>query len=362
VDDVIGWNFADRTGDPVDTAGHGTHVAGVIAATLGNGEGISGITPVARIMPLKVLDGAGRAPSLRVAEAVVYAADNGARVINLSLGGDGLSPVEVAAVDYAHRKGAVVVAAAGNLGRDTRDYGPAGLRSALTVAATDIDDKRIGFSNFGQAVKIAAPGLDVLSLRARRTDFARAAGMEGYTAGEWFVGPEARYYRATGTSFAAPFVSGLAALIRSRDPGLTNVQVERMLLMSADDVAIPGWDLFTGAGRLNAVRALQADPDWHLVARLDAVRPIREAGRTVVEVLGSVTGSDLAGYRLELGRGETPERWKPIGDLRTTAVPEGRLGVIPVSEITARGEWTVRVVAEDRKGNRRESRGTLNVN
>jgi subtilisin family serine protease len=362
VDDVIGWNFVDRDNDPWDHTGHGTHVAGVIAAATGNGEGIAGISAGVRIMPLKALNLVGKGPSAGIAEAVYYAVRHGARVINLSLGGERLTGVQRRAIEYAHGKGVLVVAAAGNLGRDTAGFGQAALPDILTVAASDVDDKPLRTSNWGRSVKIAAPGLDVLSLRARGTDFNLLAGDPGYRPGAGAVGPGGWYYRASGTSFAAPFVSGVAALLLARNPGLTNVQVERMLLMSADDVALPGWDQLTGAGRLNAVKALRADPDWYLLARLDALRPTREAGRTVVEVLGSVGGSDLGGYRLELGRGETPERWKPIGGVRTEVVAEGRLGVIPVGEITARGAWTVRVVAEDRKGNRRESRGTLNVN
>jgi subtilisin family serine protease len=362
VDDLIGWNFVQHTNNPWDDAGHGTHVAGIIGAATGNGEGIAGIHPRVRIMPLKVLDAAGRGRTSRLAEAIEYAMRHGARIINLSLGGEGISRTERLAVDYAHQKGLLVVVAAGNIGGDTAGYGPAGVPSALTVAATDVEDRAVPFSNRGQAVKIAAPGVDVLSLRARRTDFNLYSDDPEYRPRAGIVGPRARYYRASGTSFAAPFVTGVAALLLARNPGLTNVQVERMLLMSADDVAVPGWDQLTGAGRLNAVKALRADPDWYLLARLDALRPTREAGRTVVEVLGSVGGSDLGGYRLELGRGEAPERWKPIGGVRAEAVPEGRLGGIPVGEITARGAWTVRVVAEDRKGNRRESRGTLNVN
>jgi subtilisin family serine protease len=362
VDDLIGWNFVENNNNPWDHAGHGTHVAGIIAAATGNGEGIAGVNPGVQIMPLKILDFTGRGQSVGLAEAVFYAVKHGARIINLSVGGKGISRTGRLAVDYAHEKGVLVVVAAGNIGGDTADYGPAGLPSALTVAATDPDDKRVRISNWGRAVEIAAPGVDVLSLRARHTDINLALQVDGYKAGAAFVGPEVRYYRASGTSFAAPFVTGVASLLLARNPDLTNVQVERMLLMSADDVGIPGWDQFTGAGRLNAIKALQADPDWYLLARLDALRPTREAGKPVVEVLGSVTGSDLAGYRLELGRGETPDRWKPIGELRPAAVPEGRLGLIPVSEITARGAWTVRVVAEDRKGARRESRGTLNVN
>jgi subtilisin family serine protease len=361
VDDLIGWNFVGRDNNPWDQAGHGTHVAGIIAAAADNGEGIAGINRGVRIMPLKVLNFLGRGRSTGIAEAVYYAARHGARVINLSLGGPELSTVEGRAIEWAARQGAVIVVAAGNMGEDTAKHGPAGVRHVITVAATDPDDKRAGFSNRGQAVKLAAPGVEILSLRARRTDFQLVAGAKGYQPGAAFVGPEARYYRATGTSFAAPFVSGVASLLLARNPALTGVQIERMLLMSADDVDAPGWDVYTGAGRINAARALQADPDWVLLARVSGLQAARDAGRVVVQVRGTVQGSELSGYAIEIGQGPSPAAWKAVTAPQAQGVEDGVLGTIPAAEFTARGPWTVRVVARDRRGQAREARTTFNV-
>lgn len=361
VDDLIGWNFVDNNNNPWDTVGHGTHIAGIIAAATGNGKGIAGINPHVKIMPLKILNAIGRGRSTGLAEAVFYAVRHGARIINLSIGGEGISKTERLALDYAHKMGVLVVVAAGNAGTDTADYGPAGLRSALTVAATDAADKQVGFSNWGQAVKIAAPGVDILSLRARRTDLNLATQVKDYKAGSGFVGPEAMYYRTHGTSFAAPFVSGVASLILSKNPSLTNVQVERMLLMSADDIEVPGWDQYTGAGRLNAMKALRADPDWYLVAQVKAIQPAQAGGRHVIQVHGTALGSSLKGYVLELGKGEAPGAWKRVGAERTAAVEDGLLGTIPIGEITSRGTWSIRVLATDARGNQREARGTLTV-
>jgi subtilisin family serine protease len=351
VDDLLGWNFVDGDNNPWDGMGHGTHVAGIVA----------GVNPRVRIMPLKILDATGRGRTIGLAEAVFYAVRHGARVVNLSLGGHGVSKTERLALDYAHRKGVIVVVAAGNAGKDTADHGPAGLPTALTVAATGLDDRRAGFSNFGHAVKIAAPGVDIVSLRARRTDINLAMRITGYEAGSAFVGPRASHYRASGTSFAAPFVSGVASLVLGRNPALTGAQAERMLVMSADDVEVPGWDRFTGAGRLNAVAALRADPDRYLLARVTAVRPARKGTRTVIQVHGTAVGSDFRHYTLELARGETPVAWKPVGTERTAPVEDGLLGTIPIGEITARGTWTIRVVARDGAGHQREARGTLTV-
>jgi subtilisin family serine protease len=360
VDDIAGWNFLENDNFPWDHAGHGTHVAGIVAAT-NNGAGIAGLSWGARIMPLKVLDSEGDGRSVRVAEAIFYAVKQGARVINLSLGGEHLSRTEKLAVDLAARKNVVVVVAAGNKGTDTSAYGPGGLGNVITVAATDVSDKRAPFSNWGRQVRIAAPGTDILSLRARSTSLGVPAGAPREAADKAFVGSDKRYLRLSGTSFAAPFVSGAASLILAKSPNLTAAQVERMLLMSAVDVETPGWDAFTGYGRLDVRRALAADPDYYLYSELHRLAAAREGGQTVIQAFGTVAGSDLRDYAIELGQGETPGQWKPVGGLRTQPVEAGLLGTIPVREITARGLWTVRLVARDTRGSPRESRQPLNI-
>ncbi|HVS15589.1 MAG TPA: S8 family serine peptidase [Thermoanaerobaculia bacterium] len=361
VDDLIGWNFVAGSNDPWDDLGHGTHVAGVIAAATGNGRGIAGIHPRVRIMPLKVLDARGDGRVSRLAEAIFYAVRNGARVINLSLGERSIAQTERLAIEHARRSGVLVVVAAGNAGVDTGDYGPAGLPGALTVTAVGPDERRPGFSNWGETVGLAAPGVDVLSLRAEGTDFNLAMGVEGYRAGASVVGADGHYYRASGTSFAAPFVSGVASLLFSRDPALTAQQVERMLAMSARDVEVAGWDRFTGSGRLDAVGALAADPDWELVARVTAVEAAREGEKVVIRVRGTAGGTRLASYRIELGQGETPASWKTIGQPSRAPLEDGVLGLISASEITAPGAWSVRLVATDAAGAEREARGALTI-
>ena len=361
VDDLIGWNFVDGDNNPWDRAGHGTHVAGIIAAATDNAEGIAGINPRVRIMPLKVMNFMGRGRSSGIAAAIYYAVGQGARLINLSLGGEKLSRTERLAIDWAHERGALVVVAAGNSGVDLRDFGPAGLTRALTVAATGRQDERTAFSNWGQAVDLAAPGVDVLSLRARRTDFLWVSGAADYVPGRAFVGEGARYYRATGTSFAAPFVTGVASLLLSRDPTLSNAQLERMLLMSSDDVEVPGWDQYTGVGRLNALRALRADPDWFLLARLSGVNVARTEDGPAFEVCGSVEGSDAPSWVIELGRGSEPDDWKAVGARHEGPAEACPLGVVPLSAIGAPGTWTVRLRATDARGETREARGTIEI-
>ncbi|ALA60508.1 S8 family serine peptidase [Nitrospira moscoviensis] len=358
--DVIGWNFVDHTNNPWDNDGHGTFVAGIIGAAADNGQGIAGINWGVKIMPLKVLNVFAHGKAFNLARAIVYAVDHGARILNLSIEGEQLTRTEQLAIDYAYNRGALIVVAAGNQASDTDGRGPAGLRNVLTVASVDLNDKRAPFSNWGKHVKIAAPGVDILSLRARRTDFNLLTGAEGYKAGESFVGPHGQFMRSSGTSFSAPMVSGVASLIWAKYPNLTNVQVERMLLESADDVEEPGWDNYTGAGRLNAVAALKADPNYFLTAKVSQVGPVKIDGKTAIQVSGSAVGSRLKSYELQLGQGETPPAWKTVAKVDGKSVEDGVLGTFPVKEITAKGKWMIRLVAQDGTKTK-EARGTLDV-
>lgn len=361
IDDLIGWNFVERNNNPRDDSGHGTHVAGIIAAATGNGEGIAGINPRVKIMPLKILNSIGRGRATGLAEAILYAVKHGARVINLSIGGQGISKTERLAIDYARQKGVLVVGAAGNVGKDTAEYGTAGLPSAITVAATDQNDRRARFSGWGQAIDIAAPGVDVLSLRARGTDVMRTMGIDGYKAGSNFVGPEARYYRASGTSFAAAFVSGAASLLLSKNPNLTNVEVKRMLLMSADDVEAPGWDQLTGYGRLNVARALVVDPAFFLDARINRVEVVNGAQAAVLRVHGVADANNFKQSWIELGAGEIPNEWRKVSGVLRSRGGEGLLAELPLASLRGGDKWMLRLIVEHTNGHRREARHTMNV-
>lgn len=358
--DLIGWNFVAQNNNPWDNDGHGTFVAGVIAAASNNGQGIAGVNWGVQIMPLKVMNVFGHGKAFDLARAIVYAADHGARIINLSVEGERLTKTEQLAIDYAYGKGALIVVSAGNQGRDTAGHGPVALNHVLGVAALDLQDKRAPFSNWGRHVKLAAPGVDILSLRARRTDFILLSQAEDYKPGDSFVGPKNQYMRASGTSFAAPLVSAVASLIWAKYPKLTNVQVERMLLESADDVEVPGWDQFTGAGRLHAIAALQADPDYYLTARIHEVEAIEVSGKPVIQVIGTAAGSKIGRYEIQIGQGAEPSKWISVVKEKGKSVEDGVLGTFPVKELTAKGEWTVRILVNDGKKTK-EARGSLDV-
>lgn len=240
IDDWMGWDFVGDDNYPLDFNGHGTHVSGIAAAKSNNNYGISGLAWNCKIMALRVLDSNGSGSVADVNLAIYYAANNGAKVINLSLGGPSYSSSQNSAIQYAHSKGCVIIAAAGNDGDSTVNY-PAGYDNVISVGSIDRNNNRSSFSNYNSSIDICAPGGDGLP----------------YDSGDIYSTiPSNTYGYKAGTSMAAPFVSGLAALIFSQNPSWTNTQVENQITSTADDLGPPGWDPYYGYGRINAARAL----------------------------------------------------------------------------------------------------------
>ncbi len=237
-----GRDFVNDDLDASDDYFHGTAVAGVAAAETNNNEGIAGVAWKARILPVKVLDAAGLGTAEHVADGIRWAADQGARVINLSFGFEEAGYTILTAVEYAFDKGCVLVAAAGSNGAAV-EYPAAFSAYVLAVGATDYNDRIWELSNTGAEVDVAAPGVDVLS-----------------TVPTWYFGPSViPYVRFTGTSIAAAHVSGLAALLLSAKPWLSPEQVMDIIRFTADDVngdGLPGKDAVIGSGRINLEKAL----------------------------------------------------------------------------------------------------------
>ncbi|RME49850.1 MAG: hypothetical protein D6790_21985 [Caldilineae bacterium] len=362
VDDVIGWDFYHQTNLPWDYDGHGTFTAGEIAAGLNNGLGIAGINPAARLMILKALNDFGHTRASFIAQAIQYAVDNGARIINLSVGGKGVTEIERAAIAHAVERGVLVVVAAGNEALDVADYGVAGLDGVLTVAATGTDDRRAFFSNWGTQVDVAAPGVDILSLRARRTDLLRDLKGIQYEPGHAYVGREKFFYRATGTSFAAPLVTGVASLLLSARPDLTAAELRRMIIQSARDVDVPGIDQYTGYGLIDAEAALDADPGFFITARISGVRVVQDEGKLAVEILGLADADHFGSAHMEIGKGEEPARWsRPSWKVERVAEGPGVLARLPADAFRKAPVWTLRLVVRHLSGKTRESRFILRL-
>lgn len=207
---VPGWNFVNDTAHANDDQGHGTHVAGTIAQTTHNRFGTAGVAFCAAIMPVKVLSASGSGSLADVADGIRWAADHGADVINLSLGGDGRSKVMDQAVEYAHRRGVTVVCAAGNNGRAVGS--PANAPHSIAVSAIDSGDQIAFFSSRGEEIAIAAPGVNILQQTICERGRNRCEQFASWS----------------GTSMAAPHVAGVAALIHSL--GVTDPDAVRNIL------------------------------------------------------------------------------------------------------------------------------------
>ncbi len=362
VDDRIGWDFVAGRPDPWDDVGHGTHVAGLIAAGTGNGVGMAGVSASARILPLKVLGASGRGRASHVIAALDYATAKGARVINLSLGGGALTRAEKSAIERATRAGAVVVMAAGNTSRPVELLGVGQVAGVLVVAATGRNRLRAPFSSFGSDVSLAAPGVDILSLRARGSDLIRVSGAAA-PAGAAVVGADRAYLRASGSSFAAALVSGVAARIIARNPSLGPEQIVRVLRQSARDVEPPGVDQLTGYGRLDARAALSADPSRYVEASLARIE--LAPGRQVLRVVGTADADDFAGAVLTLdpihGPGDEgeeeadEERAAPIEVVIDAPVSAGILTRLDRGALADADEWQVRLEVRHRDGRSRQA-------
>ena len=266
---VPGYDFVNNDADPRDDHGHGTAVAGVIAARTQNHEGQAGMCWKCSVMPVKVLDGNGSGPTSTIAAGIVWAVTHGARVINLSLGGAGTTQALQDAVVFAASKGVVVVAAAGNSGSSTKFY-PAAYADALSVAATTSNDNLYDWSNRGAGwVQVAAPGCNVAPLR------------------------RGGYGDFCGTSSATPIVSGIAALALSLDPGLGKDSLEQALRRTARH-GIRGVEY----GRVNALYTLAA---LGLTAPLNTARPrilgTARSGETLEARKGRWLGAGSFAYR-----------------------------------------------------------------
>ncbi len=297
VDDVIGWDFTDAPrfadggdysdpdNDPMDeySGGHGTRIAGIIAAQTSNSRGIAALTPGARVMNLRAGTASGFLEEDDVARAVLYAINNGVRVINMSFGDVVVSRFLKDVIEYAYSEGVVIIASAGNSGTDVTHY-PSGLAETISVGASDKSDQIAGFSNWGHTLDLVAPGVEIISPRA-------GGG----------------YEMASGTSFSAPIVTATAGLLLSNNPEYSPEQIRNLLKTSVNDIGVHGWDERSGSGRLNMYRASQVNKKSSLYVNYP------QSGLSVasdsIPIVITANDPDLISVSISYGLGKDPLEW-----------------------------------------------------
>lgn len=287
-----GWNFVNENDDLTDYRGHGTFVAGIIAAKFNNGTGIAGIDPGAVIMPLKVTDDKGKTNSLAIYRGINFAVDHGARIINVSLGGVTISKLEQLAIARANAKGVLVVIAAGNTSKNLMEFGPSSSPYALAVGMTDMGGKeRSLVSSWGPNLGLVAPGEKIISLCSKDAkDVLPSIRKYGYL-------------KESGTSFTTPMVTATASLILAKDPQLTNQQIADIIRSTATPMGEGNWNDKTGFGFLNAAAALRAGVTQGVIAMITNIHINYDTRDRMssVDVYGTVRG-DFKQFTLEAAR------------------------------------------------------------
>ncbi|MBK7949455.1 MAG: S8 family serine peptidase [Deltaproteobacteria bacterium] len=334
VDDLTGFDFAssidanedgdyDDPGDvsdsdPSDDNGHGTHVAGTIAAVADNGIGIAGVAPGARIMALKGFPASGPASDSVLWRAVLYAAENGAAVVNASWSCGSpcpSNPLAEEVLEVVEALGTLVVTSAGNKGADVAFTSPENGSRVLAVGAIGVDESLPEFSNRGWLVDVVAPGggpeepftipvarRNILSLRAQDTFSNEPA---------YIVADD--YLRLAGTSMASPHVAGAVALLRGLRPELEPGDVRRLIRLTARDLGAPGPDPVFGPGLLD-VLALVVAPVPDAVLELDSPRvgALHDPATGFLELRGRAFGGDVAALEVDIARGLSGRVFEPL--------------------------------------------------
>jgi subtilisin family serine protease len=297
IDDYMGWDFTDRSGfpfdstggdylewdnDPFDDNGHGSYVAGAAAAETNNFLGIAGAAPGIKVLNIRAFDPNGYGEEDDVAAAILYAVQMGAKVINMSFGDKSFSFVLRDVIKYAYSQNVVLVASSGNVNTDQPHY-PSGYTEVISVGNSTENDFVASNSSWGSTLDLVAPGT-----------FIKTTGKNG------------SYVSVSGTSLAAPFVSAAAALILSKQ-NYTNEEVRQILKSTTDDIAAPGWDLRSGAGRLNIFKALSVTAPS--VIRFDYPGHDFATKEDTLHISATVLSAYFLRYELYLGGSVNPATW-----------------------------------------------------
>lgn len=312
---IKGHDFINNDDDPIDDFGHGTHVAGIITSSTNNAKGIAGIQWQGKILAIKVLDEYGMGPIDIIAQGIRSAVENGAKIINMSFGNNvPFYPIPETlndALNFAQNQGVVLVVAAGNNNDDVSlGYWPANHPAVIAVAATDYQDQKASFSNYGSKISLSAPGVGILSLRATGTDI-YCDPFDPEECNFHIIGND--YYWASGTSMAAPHVVGLAALVLAKNKNLTSNQVTNILINGVDDLGLPSFDIDYGYGRINAANSLtNMDTSSPPFARISYPFYSMLIG-SKFKITGSASADNFSNYTIDYADSPFSSNWSNQG-------------------------------------------------
>ncbi|HEX17686.1 MAG TPA: hypothetical protein ENG60_04685, partial [Thermoplasmatales archaeon] len=332
IDDINGWNFIFNDSLAFDGNGHGTGCAGIIGAVGNNSKDIAGICWNCSIMPVKCFPDTGVTSFASiVAKGIVYAVDNGADIISMSFGTYGDSRVLRDAIRYAYGKGVILIAAAGNDNTSLKSY-PAGYPEVISVGATDEQDKKADFSNYGSWIDVAAPGDQILSLA-----------------------PYNNTQQMTGTSAACAHVAGISALLMSFNDSVDAEVIRTLLKSGAEKIDS---SVYVGVGRVNAFRSLQIFAD--VVSRLNESLDDAVVSGSVVEIYGTASGNNFSNYTLYYGAGIYPSSWNKICS-SSSKVEDGLLGIWNISTLPD-GVYTIKLSVRGDSGYYYNDTAVLTIN
>lgn len=346
IDDVIGYDFTDEPrnpiggdylfpdADPSDEQSHGTFVSGIMVAKANNGIGGVGLSPECKVLTMRAFGADGGGEDDDIARAIIYAADNGVKVLNMSFGDAYPSQMMHAAIQYAYQKGVIMVASAGNGTGDDLHY-PSGFDEVISVSASAQSNGKEflwQLSSYGWNTVLCAPGSGIYSTTLRDS-----------VDGKWV-----EYIAASGTSASAPMVSATAALLLSQKNNLTPQQIRGLLANGADDIGETGWDTYTGAGRLNMLRTLQivGSPNVQIISPAND----RGSNQNLIPIIGTVFEPEMKSYSLQYHAGtENSNNWIDILTEKTAQIANDTLAIWDMTGL-AEGDYTLRLKVEKSDG------------
>ncbi|TAL70397.1 MAG: hypothetical protein EPN82_01945 [Bacteroidetes bacterium] len=348
IDDVIGYDFVDQSfgnvGDyiepdpnPYDENSHGTTVAGVIAAQRNNSIGITGLAYDSKLLTVRAMDATGNGESDDIANAIVYAALMGAKVLNFSFGEANPSTIMHDAIKFAYSLGCVMAASSGNNNWSFPHY-PSDFEEVISVGAVSDNGKKSSVSNYGSRLDLTAPGSQIMTTT-----------------------PGGNYQKKSGTSYAAPHVSAGSALLLEIDPTLNPQDIKGILMASADDAGESGWDIYYGAGILDVGRAVNTIGRTSLLISYPVNDSYINKDKTpVVPVIGDVITPLFDSYEVFVGIGENPDNWKSITNKINYQILNDTIEKIDFSKIPDTS-CVVRILVNLKNGNTIEKRINLEI-